>query len=71
MMDETFYNTLSAVMRHTDSLLTQMSSSNSSIGRFARDDEFYKHLDHSIISLDSLLMDFKQNPGRYVKVSVF
>ena len=71
MMDETFYNTLSAVMHRADSLFAHLNSPNSSIGRFTRDDEFYNHLDHSIISLDSLLMDFKQNPGRYVKVSVF
>jgi len=41
------------------------------LGKLAVDDEFYKHLDHTIKSLDSLLRDFKANPDRYVKVSVF
>jgi len=41
------------------------------LGKLANDEEFYHHLDHTIESLDSLLSDFKANPSRYIKMSLF
>ena len=41
------------------------------LGKLTSDDDFYKHLDHTINSLDLLLKDFRANPGRYVKLTVF
>ena len=46
-------------------------SGKGTLGKLTNDDEFYRHLDHTINALDSLLRDFKANPGRYVKVSLF
>jgi phospholipid/cholesterol/gamma-HCH transport system substrate-binding protein len=70
-VDESLFNTLGLVSRRADSLVVQLRDPAGSVGRFTRDDAFYLHLDHSIISLDSLLNDFQRNPDRYVKVSVF
>ena len=60
-----------SIVRRTDSLFLRLNDPNTNLGKLTRNDALYRHLDHSIISPDSLLMDFKQNPSRYVKVSVF
>jgi phospholipid/cholesterol/gamma-HCH transport system substrate-binding protein len=52
-------------------LVSGLRSGKGTLGKLANDDEFYEHLDHTIKSLDSLLRDFKANPDRYIKVSVF
>jgi ABC-type transporter Mla subunit MlaD len=52
-------------------IVSGLRSGKGTLGKLANDDEFYEHLDHTIKSLDSLLRDFKANPDRYIKVSVF
>ncbi len=71
IVDESFYDNLISIERRTDSLFVRLNDPNTNLGKLTRDDALYNHLDHSIISLDSLLRDFKENPSRYVKVSVF
>lgn len=71
IVDESLYNKLNAVTGDADTLVRRLNNPNGTLGKLTGEDALYKRLDHSILSLDSLLMDFKQNPGRYVKVSVF
>jgi len=70
-VDESLYQSLSSISRRTDSLMARLDDPNGSVGRFSRDTEFYTNLNRTIASLDSLLVDLKQNPGRYVKLSLF
>lgn len=70
-VDESLYQTLNSISRRSDSLAARLNDPNGSIGRFSRDTEFYVNLNRTIASLDSLLVDLKQNPGRYVKLSLF
>ena len=35
------------------------------------DETLYKNLQQTSVDLDKLVIDLKENPGRYIKVSVF
>jgi phospholipid/cholesterol/gamma-HCH transport system substrate-binding protein len=71
LVDDAFYNNLNAVSMRTDSLIAKLNNPNSSLGKFSNDPQLYNNLNRSVQSLDSLLVDLKQNPGRYVKLSLF
>ena len=60
-------NTLSA----TDSLMTGIRAGKGSLGKMATDDSLYIHLNQTTSNLNALIKDMKQNPGRYINVSVF
>lgn len=49
----------------------KLNSDSSSIGNLINQREFYNHLNASVVSLDSLLIDIKANPDRYIHFSVF
>lgn len=70
-VDESLFQSLSSISRRSDSLVARLNDPRGSIGRLSRDTEFYTNLNRTIASLDSLLVDLKQNPGRYVKLSLF
>jgi phospholipid/cholesterol/gamma-HCH transport system substrate-binding protein len=70
-MDESLYQSLASFSRRSDSLMARLNDPRGSIGRLTRDAEFYTNVNRTLASLDSLLVDLKQNPGRYVKVSLF
>jgi len=78
LMGDEFLGKLNQVSAHTDSLLTLLSNPNGSLAKISNDPSLYNNLNGSVQSahraigsLDSLLTDFKKNPGRYVHVSVF
>ncbi len=78
LMGDEFLGKLNQVSAHTDSLLTLLSNPNGSLAKITNDPSLYNNLNGSVQSahraigsLDSLLTDFKKNPGRYVHVSVF
>jgi len=60
-------NTLSS----TDSLMAGIRSGKGSLGKMATDDSLYIHLNQTTHNLNALLKDMKQNPGRYINISVF
>ena len=41
------------------------------IGKLINDDNLYDNLQKSIEDLDALIKDIKENPKKYIKVSVF
>ena len=55
----------------TSQLGTKMSSKDNTLGLFLNDRGIYDNLNHTMISADSLLIDLKANPKRYVHFSVF
>jgi phospholipid/cholesterol/gamma-HCH transport system substrate-binding protein len=78
VMGDEFLTKLSGVTSRTDSLITMLSDSRGSLAKFSRDPAVYDNLNTSILTmqesikhLDSLFVDLKKNPGRYVHVSVF
>ena len=52
-------------------LLKNLNEGQGSMGKLLKDDSLYFYLTHTAADLDSLLIDFRENPGRYVQFSVF
>jgi len=52
-------------------LSATLNSPNGTIGLLLNDTQLYENLNASMRSVDSLLVDFKQHPRRYINVSVF
>ena len=69
-LDETM-NKLNATLTNLQSLTEQLQDKNSSLGKIMNDRELYDNANHAIASLDSLLIDIKANPKRYINVKVF
>ena len=66
-----FLNKSSAAVEQLNSLLTSINEGKGSLGGIVNNDSLYHNLNHSIASIDSLVSDIKQNPKKYINVSVF
>ncbi len=55
----------------TDSLLQKLNSEEGTIGQLHSNPALYSNLNDSMADLDSLLIDLKENPKRYVRFSLF
>jgi phospholipid/cholesterol/gamma-HCH transport system substrate-binding protein len=53
------------------SLITDLNNGKGTLGRALKDDSLYSQLLITTGNLDSLIADFKRNPRRYVKLSIF
>jgi phospholipid/cholesterol/gamma-HCH transport system substrate-binding protein len=62
---------LEQTLASTDSILYKINQGNGTAGKLINDDSLYYHLNKTTISLNSLLQDIEENPGRYIHVSVF
>jgi len=60
-----------AAVSSLSSVLKKVNSKEGNIGKLVNDDELYNSLTATIASLDSLLVDLKAHPKRYVNVTVF
>ena len=52
-------------------VIGRMARGEGTLGRLSQDETLYTSLTNAIVSLDSLLVDVKANPGRYVKIEIF
>ena len=64
-------NSLNTTLANLQQLSEQLNDKNSSLGKIMNDRELYDNANHAIASLDSLLIDIKANPKRYINVKVF
>ncbi len=64
-------NTLNATLANLQALSEQLNDKNSTLGKVMNDRELYDNANHAIASLDSLLIDIKAHPKRYINVKVF
>jgi phospholipid/cholesterol/gamma-HCH transport system substrate-binding protein len=71
IMDDQLYNNLSSFTGRADSLLAKATGDSTNVGRLLNDKNFYNQILSLMKDLNLLLIDFKQNPGRYIHVSVF
>ncbi len=55
----------------TDSLVQKLNSDEGTIGQLHSNPSLYSNLNESLADLDSLLVDLKENPKRYVRFSLF
>lgn len=58
------FNKLSTVI---DTLSAYMESGDSSLARFIKSDDLYEELRQTNANIDSFVIDFKKNPGKYTK----
>ena len=62
---------LQATLTSFDDFTQKLNNDNSSLGLFLKDRSLYDNLNSTIQSADSLMIDLKANPKRYVHFSVF
>lgn len=60
-----------AAMNNLNSLMTKASTGDGTLAMLLNDKELYNNLESTSKNLSFLLQDFRLNPSRYVKVSVF
>jgi len=52
-------------------MVTKMNTGDGNIAKLLNEDELYAKLGNSLQSLDDLLVDIKQNPKKYINVTIF
>ncbi|HYK10859.1 MAG TPA: MlaD family protein [Gemmatimonadales bacterium] len=52
-------------------LMAQIQQGKGTLGKMATDSALYYHLDSTLVSLNALLKDLRERPGRYLTVKVF
>lgn len=69
-----FDNTLknaNSTLQETTKMISAINQQEGTIGRFMYDEAFYTNLNEITLELNEILKDFKKNPRRYVKFSLF
>lgn len=62
---------LEATTSNLKQLTTQLNDPNSSLGLMMHDPALYNNINSTVASLDSLFVDIKKNPKRYIHIKVF
>ena len=60
-----------ATMQNVQALTAKLNSKEGTVGKFLTDPSIYDHLNSTTAHLDSLIIDLKAHPGRYVHFSLF
>jgi phospholipid/cholesterol/gamma-HCH transport system substrate-binding protein len=64
-------NNANSTLKQTSSIMEKINRGEGTMGMLINNDSLYNALEQSAVDLDKLLVDLKENPGRYVRVSVF
>ncbi len=62
---------ISLAIGRVDSILNKVENGQGTVGQLVVDDSLYVNLKNSMNSLDKLLIDIKENPKKYINVTVF
>ena len=60
-----------ATLQNVQALTAKLNSKEGTVGKFLTDPSIYDHLNSTSAHLDSLIIDLKAHPGRYVHISLF
>lgn len=71
IMDDSLYRSLSSFSSRADTLMSRAASDSSNVSKLISDPAFYAQLTKLMRDLNLLLVDLRENPDRYVRVSVF
>lgn len=69
--DDQIYNRTDSLLMALNTTLEKINSGEGTLGQLMVDQELYEKLNKTLGSLDSLLIDLRKNPKRYVKISLF
>ena len=69
-IDSTMSN-LNATTNNLRLITDKVNGTDSSLGLLLNDHGLYNHIDHTVVSLDSLFIDLRKNPKRYVTFKIF
>ena len=69
--DKQVIEKLNKAIAEVDTLLAKVNSGNGTVGNLVTDEKLYKELAQASANLSALLADLKENPKRYVNVTVF
>lgn len=69
-LKNTIENT-NATITDLNAVVAKIKNGQGSLGLLVNDETLYKNLQQTSSDLDKLVIDLKENPGRYIKVSVF
>lgn len=58
-------------MKDVQSITNKINNGDGSIGLLINDDKLYNNLNNASENLDQLVEDLKNNPGKYLKISIF
>lgn len=58
-------------LQNVEQMTAKLNSNEGTLGLLMRDQELYRHLTSTMSHTDSLMMDLKQHPKRYVHFSIF
>ncbi len=67
---DSIISNLETTISNVESLTAQLNNPDSSIGKLTHDPELYDNLNAAVASLDSLLIDVKKNPKRYISIKL-
>jgi phospholipid/cholesterol/gamma-HCH transport system substrate-binding protein len=62
---------LSKTAQRLDALTGSIERGEGTLGKLVSNDSLYNEVNHAILSLDKLLEDIREHPGRYVEFSIF
>ena len=62
---------LNQVSDKLNNVISGIQNGEGSLGKLAKDEELYNNLNKTSQSLDALIKDLKENPKRYINISVF
>ena len=71
VMDDRLYTNLSSFTARADALLEKAGNDSSNVSKLLNDGNFYNQLLSLMKDLNLLLVDLKQNPSKYIHVTVF
>src|SRR5690606_5180883 len=61
----------SAAMKNVEVITTKINNGEGSIGLLLNDDNLYNNLSNASESLDNLIKDVEERPGKYIRLSIF
>lgn len=64
-------NNLNSTIANLQELTNKLNGKDSSLGLLLNDKSLYNNADHAVASLDSLFIDVKKNPKRYINLKIF
>jgi phospholipid/cholesterol/gamma-HCH transport system substrate-binding protein len=67
---DSLMNTLEATTQNLKALTEQLNDKNSSLGLLMNDPALYNNLNATVTSLDSLFIDIKKSPKRYINIKL-